>query len=146
MSFSDVLRYLLFKRGITQADVCRLTGIPTSLMSNYIKGVKSPTLTNSIKLAQAFNITLDELAGLSLPDAQDKTVLSEEEYPIMTKYRRLNDSGKEYIDAQLDFAMSQDKYCAKEKRPPHIPDMATIREDAEAYANQLINQNTPTKK
>lgn len=146
MSFSEVLRYLLFKRGITQADVCRLTGIPTSLMSNYIKGVKSPTLTNSIKLAQAFNVTLDELAGLSLPDDQDPTVLGDDEYPVMAKYRRLNDSGKEYIDAQLDFALSQDKYCVKEKRPTHIPDMAAIREEAEAYVNQLKNQSVPTKK
>lgn len=146
MSFSEVLRYLLFKRGITQADVCRLTGIPTSLMSNYIKGVKSPTLTNSIKLAQAFNVTLDELAGLSLPDDQDPTVLGDDEYPVMAKYRRLNDSGKEYIDSQLDYALSQDKYYTKEKRPPHTPDMVAIREEAEAYVNQLKYQTTPTKK
>lgn len=76
----------------------------------------------------------------------NKTILEIDEYPMIAKYRRLNDSGKEYIDAQLDFAMSQDKYCVKEKRPPHIPDMAAIREEAEAYVNQLKNQNVPTKK
>jgi len=72
MDISETIKNLLEKNGMTQADICRATGIPTSLMSNYIKGLKAPSLSNSIKLAQAFNISMDELAGI------EKIIIKEE--------------------------------------------------------------------
>lgn len=74
MNFSDNIKTILKTKDLTQADACRLTGIPTSLMSNYIKGTKSPTLTNAIKLSQALGVSLDELAGIN-------QLLSKEESP-----------------------------------------------------------------
>lgn len=46
-----------------QADLCRMTGIQTSLMSEYINGRKSPTIRNAILIADAFDISLDTLVG-----------------------------------------------------------------------------------
>lgn len=46
-----------------QADLCRMTGIQTSLMSEYISGRKSPTIRNAILIADAFDISLDTLVG-----------------------------------------------------------------------------------
>lgn len=63
MDFKDILQDLLNSRDMKPADLCRETGIPTSLMSNYLKGTKSPGTDNSIKIATVFNISLDELAG-----------------------------------------------------------------------------------
>lgn len=82
MDFSKNLKFLLDSRGYTQADVCRLTDIPTSLMSNYIKGTKTPTLSNSIKLARALNVSLNELAGIDnfkkIPNSESFICLEKE--------------------------------------------------------------------
>ena len=37
--------------------MCRMTGIQTSLMSEYINGRKSPTIGNAILIADALNIS-----------------------------------------------------------------------------------------
>lgn len=65
MDFPTTLKTLLDNKDMTQADLSRSSGIPTSLISNYAKGSKTPTLTNSILLAKALGVTLDELAGIA---------------------------------------------------------------------------------
>ena len=63
MGFNENLRLLLIQKEMKQADLCRMTGIQTSLMSEYISGKKSPTIRNAILIADAFDISLDTLAG-----------------------------------------------------------------------------------
>lgn len=63
MEFSENLKLLLFEKEMKQADLCHLTGIPSSLMSEYINGRKSPAMGNAIRIADAFGISLDVLAG-----------------------------------------------------------------------------------
>lgn len=69
MDVKTKLSELLEEKGMKQADLSHITGIPTSLISNYLKGVKSPSLSNAVALASALNVTVDELAGLSNEDA-----------------------------------------------------------------------------
>ena len=63
LNFSENLKILLDKQNLKQADLCRLTGIQTSLMSEYVKGKKSPTIKNAIAIADAFGISLDTLVS-----------------------------------------------------------------------------------
>lgn len=63
MDFKWILRDIMMDKGISQADLSRLTEIPTSLISNYLKGNKSPALSNATLIAEALGICLDELAG-----------------------------------------------------------------------------------
>ena len=63
MDFKWILRDLMLDKGMSQADLSRLTEIPTSLISNYLKGNKSPALSNAGLIAEALGICLDELAG-----------------------------------------------------------------------------------
>lgn len=63
MGFNDNLKLLLKDRNLKQADLCRMTGIQTSLMSDYLGGKKSPTIGNAILIADALNISLDTLVG-----------------------------------------------------------------------------------
>ena len=48
MGFKENLKLLLLEKSMKQADLCRMTGIQTSLMSEYINGRKSPTTGNAI--------------------------------------------------------------------------------------------------
>lgn len=63
MCFKNVLSKLLEERGLKQTDLVNLTGIPSSLISNYIKGVKSPGLKNALKIANALGVSLEALSG-----------------------------------------------------------------------------------
>lgn len=58
-----------------------MTGIQSSLMSNYIGGTKSPTIKNAVLIADALHISLDALVGKeSLPlleEAQSPKALAE---------------------------------------------------------------------
>lgn len=65
MTISETLSKLLDERDLKQADLSRMTGIPTSLISNYIKGTKSPSLSNAVALSKAFGVSIDTLAGLT---------------------------------------------------------------------------------
>lgn len=67
MEFSENLRQIASSRQLSQADLSRMSGIPSSLMSNYFNGKRSPTLTNAIAMADALQISLDELAGREVP-------------------------------------------------------------------------------
>ena len=61
MTFSDSLKAVLNERNIKQAELCRITGISSALMSNYATGTVEPSLNNAIAIADALNLGLDEL-------------------------------------------------------------------------------------
>ena len=44
------LKELMKNKRLSQADLCRGTDIPTSLMSNYLNGKKSPALSNALAI------------------------------------------------------------------------------------------------
>ena len=66
MKLSESLSRIFFERDLTQADLCRMSGVTTSMMSDYVSGKKEPTLPKAIAMADALGISLDELAGRSV--------------------------------------------------------------------------------
>lgn len=63
MEFSENLKQLLKDRNMNQARLCEITGISSSLISNYTTGKKSPAIPNAVLIADAFDVSLDTLAG-----------------------------------------------------------------------------------
>lgn len=49
------------KMGISQMEIASKTGIPQTSYSGYEKNNRQPSIENLIKLADFFNITIDEL-------------------------------------------------------------------------------------
>lgn len=88
MEFNEALQRAISSRDLKQADLCRMSGIPSSLMSHYLAGKKVPTLTNAIAMADALQISLDELAGREVP----KRVI---EQRLLSDFRELSDEGQE---------------------------------------------------
>lgn len=97
MGFHENLRILLKEQALRQADLCRMTGIQTSLMSDYIGGKKSPTIGNAILIADALGISLDALvekkAGPPV-DAQKRTTLYDE---VCEAARELTEDEQKFI-------------------------------------------------
>lgn len=88
MEFHEALNRCMQNRNIKQADLCRMSGIDTGLMSMYVNGKRIPTLTNAIAMADALQISLDELAGREVP----KRVIERE---LLNNFRELSDEGQE---------------------------------------------------
>lgn len=99
MDFGKNLKCLLIEKHLKQADLCRMTGIQTSLMSEYIGGKKSPTIGNAILMADALDISLDTLVGRNEP--VDYSV------PISSPYvSELNDSVNDLTETERTFVLS----------------------------------------
>lgn len=110
MQFQTRITELLNERGLKQADLHRLTGIPRSLLSNYATGKASPALDNAILIAGALHVTLDELVGRKNETLSACETKEEEE--ILVKFRCLDNRGKravlrnlnaEYADVSRNF-------------------------------------------
>jgi transcriptional regulator with XRE-family HTH domain len=104
MEFKDILKVLLEERDLKAIDLCRLTGIKSSLMSNYTTGKKSPALTNAKLIAEALGVTLDELAGRQYSDNKDLTPEIKE---IIKKYTAIDQEDQECFKALLDIKYRQ---------------------------------------
>ena len=48
---------------MTQKELAKATGISQQAISTYENNLKEPTITNCIKLADYYQISLDELVG-----------------------------------------------------------------------------------
>lgn len=90
MLFNIRLGEILTERNLKQADLCRMTGISTALMSKYMTGKASPSLDNAQSIAVALGITLDYLVGR---DNKDRS-LSKKHTALLGMFDRLNDDGQ----------------------------------------------------
>lgn len=61
MEFSERLKNLRKKVGLTQVDVARKLGISQQAYASWERGVKKPTQENLVKIAKIFNVSLDSL-------------------------------------------------------------------------------------
>ena len=93
---ASVIAAKLSELGQRPADLCRKTGIQSSLMSNYLKGLKSPTLTNASAIASALGITLDELTGRETTDRVNEEAL------LLSNFRRLDSNSKCTVIATVE--------------------------------------------
>lgn len=52
-------------RGMTDYQVSKETGIPTSVISSWKNGKYTPKVDRLVKIAKLFNVTMDELLGIA---------------------------------------------------------------------------------
>ena len=116
MAFSDILRSLLESRGLKQADLCRMTGIDTGLMSTYMSGKKAPSLSNAILIASALNISLDEMSEIRRSASEEKANKLRNE--LLMYFDKLNDEGKQTAVRMVQGLTSVDVY--KKSNPVRV--------------------------
>ena len=70
---AERIKIALHIKGIKQSDLCRLTKIPKSALSQYISGAYEPKQDRIYLMAQALNVSETWLMGLDVPmERQDK--------------------------------------------------------------------------
>lgn len=63
-NLSERIQYAMLQQGIQQADLARMTGLSTAVISQIVSGTtKNPLFENVTKIARALNVPLDYLAG-----------------------------------------------------------------------------------
>lgn len=101
MLFKTRLAEILLEQNLKQADLCRLTGISTALMSNYMTGKASPSLDNAQAIANALGVTLDYLVGHKTAIASLSKVHTE----LLEGFNVLNNEGQNLMMSVLGSLM-----------------------------------------
>lgn len=91
--FNDNLRLLRERRGLYQKDLAELLGIIQNSYSKYELGKAEPSIANLIKLADFFDVTLDEL--VDRPPTRSGKVEGEES--LLLYYRGLSPEDRERV-------------------------------------------------
>lgn len=68
---ADRIKEALAMRNMTQADLCRATGIPTSAMSQYCNGTLTPRQKRTKVIADALLVSVGWLMGFDVPSSGD---------------------------------------------------------------------------
>ena len=63
--FGEILKELRTARGIGQVELAKFIGVSKGCISLWENGLREPTLSSLIALANFFHVTLDELAGMT---------------------------------------------------------------------------------
>lgn len=98
MSFAENLKQLRKEKGISQASLAKTIGISQSAVGYWERGQKIPSSEMAKKLANYFNVTVDEL----LDDAMEsfstaigkKIVATVDDEPMIYAYHKLNSDGQ----------------------------------------------------
>ena len=128
MNFNERLKKFREDKGLTQVQLSELTGISSRMIQKYESGKSRPRLDAAQKIADALNISADELLG----SAQMLVAQADEKYGKKgaMQAKLLTDeitglfSGGDMASEDMDIMMKaiQDAYwIAKEKNKKYAP-------------------------
>ena len=63
LKIADNIRFFRKASNLTQEELSKQLGGSKNLVSNYENGISTPDIYTLVKLADIFDITLDELVG-----------------------------------------------------------------------------------
>lgn len=63
LKIADNIRFFRKANNLTQEELSKQLGGSKNLVSNYENGISTPDIYTLVKLADFFDITLDELVG-----------------------------------------------------------------------------------
>lgn len=79
MEIKDRVTQMMRSKGLTQADLRRITGLGSSQISYIIQGrTTDPRLSTAMKIADALDVSLDWLAGRDSQKTQEMDPFQEE--------------------------------------------------------------------
>lgn len=94
-------------KGMKQAELCQITKIPKSAISQYISGAFEPKQDRVYLIAKALNVSEAWLMGFDVPmererSSPEKHELSEGEKMCLELYNRVSDESKEMLITMMN--------------------------------------------
>lgn len=93
---------ILASRGMKPADLCRISGLSSGLISSYMSGAKTPTLKSAVTIAESLNVSLDELVGRK-PSHFAPPPLTHDEAELLDDYRKCTQDAKDKVSEYAEF-------------------------------------------
>lgn len=116
-NFSETLKAIMQKHGKTQGDLVKDLNFRQATVSDWLNGKKYPRMDKIEKLANYFDISINELLlqSVTVPvPAYSSLSLTQQEETHIKKYRQLNADGKEEIDDLIDVKLAKLQRKAEE--------------------------------
>ena len=137
MSFAKLFKEHLKNQDLSQAEVSRASGVPSSLISEYCKGTKKPALANIIHIANAMRLPMDILVG-NLND-NELMVLNDMEKKLIDSIRKMNVEQRFKVYDYAAFIASK----STRRMPPVNQDVALAARDGNVdKKREFIKPNT----
>lgn len=69
----DQIKKFRKSRGLSQIDLGKRLGVTQQVITNWERNLREPALETLLKIAGAFDITLEQLVGQKTADIEDQT-------------------------------------------------------------------------
>lgn len=108
---AERIKYALYTKGMKQSDLCRLTKIPKSALSQYISGAYEPKQDRIYLISKALNVSEAWLMGLDVemdrkqPQSPDKEPLTEGEQILLDLFRRVPEDQQKLVLQMIRVAL-----------------------------------------
>ena len=113
---AERIKKALYIKGMKQSDLCRLTNIPKSALSQYISGAFEPKQDRIYLMAQALNVSEAWLMGLDVPmerqvkkDSPTEAELTEGEKLLLELFRRVPEEQQTLVLQMIRAALGNPK-------------------------------------
>lgn len=110
--FSKNLKEIMNKHCKSQGDLVRDLNFRQATVSDWLNGKKYPRMDKIEKLANYFNISINDL--LIQTSSPTPLSLTQQEETLVKKYRQLDADGKEEIDDLIDVKLAKLQRKAEE--------------------------------
>ena len=107
-SCGERIKRALKIKGMKQSDLCQITKIPKSAISQYISGAFEPKQDRIYLISKALNVSEAWLMGFDVPieretiSPPEESKLSEGEKMWLDLYNRVSDETKEVLITMMD--------------------------------------------
>lgn len=111
---AERIKEALVIKGMRQSELCKLTKIPKSALSQYISGAYEPKQDRIYLISKALNVSEAWLMGLDVPmerqdnlkkSSSDKEELTEGEKAILDLFRRVPEDKQQLVLQMIRVAL-----------------------------------------
>lgn len=104
MEFHERIQKVLELRGMTQAEVCRITGLSSAKVSQVVSGsTKDPRISTIVPIAQALSVSLDYLV---FGQSSASPFTSDAQTSLNKNYESMNETGRARLAEQAEMMVS----------------------------------------
>ena len=106
MTIGERIREERERQGLSQDELAKKMGYSNRSSVSTMESASDLTLKKVKKVASALGVSPEHLMGWDAPAPSAPPT-------FLTKYNRLNHSGRDYIDTQLDYALSRPEFVSE---------------------------------